>query len=102
MQLTQIQNQIIENILSHIRRCGGQYNEWYVGISRDAKSRLFNDHKVSQTLDAWIFETARTHSEAREIENYFINVIGTDGGPGGGNSTARMVYAYKKAYLTNP
>ncbi len=102
MLSTQRRNQIVENILSHIRICGGNYNEWYVGISRDARSRLFNDNSVNESLDAWIIEIASTNQQARDIENYFINVIGTDGGPGGGDSTARMVYAYKKSYRTNP
>ena len=90
---------IIEEINSHIDKCDGTYAEWYVGITEDLKERLFNGHKVK---DAYIYREAEDSKTAREIEKYFIEVIGTDGGTGGGDEDASFVYAYLKQSHTEP
>ena len=90
--------QIIADIDGHISKGGGGYSAWYVGISSDAKERLA-EHKVK----GWyIIRTATSSQVAREIEDYFVNTLGTDGGTGGGDETADMVYAYKKVSYTDP
>lgn len=94
--------EIITDIRNHILNDGGGYPAWYVGVSKDARARLFNDHGVREQGDRWIYRTANSAQIAREIEDYFINTLGTDGGPGGGDYTANMVYAYKKALHTRP
>ena len=52
--------------------------------------------------DWWIYRQASSSEVAREIESYFVDTLGTDGAPGGGDETTDMVYAYKKAAHTNP
>lgn len=94
--------EIIDEITTHIQRCGGNYSAWYVGISKDAKDRLFNGHNIREKKDAWIFRTACSSQVARDIEEYFVNTLDTDGGTGGGDNTSDIVYAYKKAAHTNP
>jgi hypothetical protein len=49
-----------------------------------------------------IFEVAESNKKAREIEGFFINTLKTDGGSGGGDLNAIMVYAYKKTPTTKP
>lgn len=93
---------IIEDIKAYISKGGGGYRAWYVGISSDAKDRLINGHKVKEKDDWWIFRTASSAQVAREIEDYFVNTVGTDGGLGGGDAAANQIYAYKKAPHTNP
>lgn len=100
--LTSVGYQIVEDIKAYIGKCGGSYSGWYVGISHNAENRLFNEHTVRKHGDAWIFRTASSAKEARIVEAYFVNELGSDGGTGGGDITAKMVYAYKKAYHTNP
>lgn len=96
-------NQEIANeIKNYIANAGSSYNTWYVGIAQDARARLFNDHGVKEKEDLWIYRTASTSEDARIIEDYFINTLGTDGGPGGGDETTKRVYAYKKAPHTDP
>ena len=85
-----------------MQKRGGEYSAWYVGISKDAKDRLFNDHSVREKKDNWIYRSASSSQTAREVEDYFVNTLGTDGGTGGGDETSDMVYAYKKAKHTNP
>lgn len=94
--------EIIADINEHIRKGGGGYSAWYVGISQDARDRLFNAHNVKEKGDWWIHRQCSSAGVAREIEAYYINTLGTDGGTGGGDETADMVYAYKKAVHTNP
>lgn len=93
---------IVDDIIGYVRIRGGQHSDWYVGISNDAQSRLFNDHRVYEQTGAWIFRTAYSSQEARETELYLIQVLGFDGGPGGGNDLSKMIYAYRKTLLTNP
>ena len=95
-------DQIIATIHGYIQRNGDQPGYWYVGVSKDARNRLFNDHKVSESKGVWIYRTASTSGVARQTEGYFIKTIGTDGGKGGGDTSAKMVYAYKKTSSTLP
>lgn len=95
-------DQIIREISAHIKERGGFPRDWYTGISQDAKERLFTDHNVDKEKDAWIFITANSNKEAREIEDYFVNKIGTDGRPGGGDKESKMIYAYKKTPHIEP
>jgi hypothetical protein len=88
---------IINAIKEHIQKEGGIDSSWYVGISKDARNRLFNDHNVSEKDAWWIFRQASSSQVAREVEDYFVNTLYTDGGTGGGDDSANMVYAYKKA-----
>lgn len=94
--------EIIDEIKTHIRERGGGYSAWYVGISKDAKDRLFNGHSVKEKGDMWIYRTASSSQVARDVEDNFVNTLNTDGETGGGDNTSDMVYAYKKAAHTNP
>jgi hypothetical protein len=93
---------IINEIKSHIQKEGSGYKAWYVGMSRDPRNRLFKDHNVSEENSWWIIREAASSTAAREIESYFVNKLGTDGGTGGGDSSSKYVYAYKKTSSTNP
>jgi len=95
-------DQLIREISDYLKQSGGNPREWYVGISQDARKRLFQDHSVDEKKDSWIYRTADSNKEARESEDYFLNKVGTDGGPGGGDTSSTMVYAYKKNSHTNP
>jgi len=39
-------NAITEEIKAHIRKQGGAYRSWYVGVTSDIEQGLFNDHNV--------------------------------------------------------
>jgi hypothetical protein len=94
--------EIVRDIKNHIVSCAGAYWRWYVGISQDARSRLFSGHGVDRDRDAWIYRCASSSQVARNVEDYFVNECGTDGGSGGGDATTDMVYAYKKSSRTTP
>ena len=94
--------QIITEINNWILKGGVGYGSWYVGISTNARDRLFSGHGVHEQNDWWIFREAESAQVAREIEMYFLQTLKTDGGPGGGDPTSNMVYAYKKSANTRP
>jgi len=89
-------------IKNYIDQNGGDYPSWYVGIAANPKDRLIKDHNVDIDNDNWIFSTAESAEAARIIEQYFIEILKTDGGPGGGDENTRSVYAYKKSPHTDP
>ena len=94
--------QIVKAIEEYILTHGGDYSEWYVGITRDIKFRLFGDHNVHEDDDLWIFCHAYSNEAARKVESYFVNILDTDGGTGGGDEDTTYVYAYKKSLHTKP
>ena len=91
---------IISEIKNFMAKWGGVYSDWYVGIASDPRKRLFDEHNVNERIDAWIYRLAISSDAAREVEDYFINVLGTDGGTGGGDYDTKFVYAYKKTSYT--
>ena len=93
---------IKSEIAAHIEKGGGTYSTWYVGISKDARDRLFNGHGVAEKGDWWIYRQAETAAAARAVESHFVNTLGTDGGGGGGDSQSDHVYAYQKNAHTDP
>lgn len=99
---TKTKEEIINDLDSYIKDGGGGYPAWYVGIASDARDRLFSDHGVKEKGDLWICRQTSFSGVAREIEDYFVNTLGTDGGTGKGVVLIDMVYAYKKASHTDP
>lgn len=87
--------ELVSAIDEHIQSRGKPYSEWYVGITRDATTRLFTEHHVDKDTGRWIHRTASTHQMARAVERYFLDVKRTQGGPGGGDTSSCMVYAYR-------
>lgn len=79
---------------AYIRKNGGVYSAWYVGIASDPKKRLFVDHSVTEHGDLWIHLDCGTDSAARRVEQHFL-AKGCKGGGGGGDRDTRFAYAYK-------
>jgi len=96
------EDQIRTDIKDYMAKLGGKYMDWYVGITADWRTRLFQGHGVHEKGDAWISRQAYNSAVARRVEAYFVDTLGTDGGPGGGDEDADYVYAYKKQVHTNP
>lgn len=94
-------NSIINAIESYIAKNSNDYRIWYVGIAKDPDTRLFNDHNVQRNMDAWTYCPADSDAVARQVEKFFIEQRGTDGGPGGGDESSTSVYAYRKQPHTN-
>lgn len=85
---------VASEIDAHIRKCGGPYSAWYVGIAAKPRNRLFVGHNVQQHGDAWIICDAGSEAGARAVEARFLR-LGCKGGGGGGDHATQHVYAYK-------
>jgi len=92
---------IIQEIKDYIRKYGGSFPSWYIGITEDPKGRLFNEHNVSEKNGNWIYQPTSSSATARNIEQHFLG-LGMDGGSGGGDYLSKAVYSYKKTSSTNP
>ena len=95
-------NTKISEIDVHIKKFGGIYNSWYVGISDDPKRRLFQEHLIIEDKDIWIWTRCQSSLSARLVEDYFVNRLVTDGGVGGGDGNSTYVYAYRKTSTSRP
>lgn len=85
---------IIESEMKeYVSGWGGKYSEWCVGISENAKQRLFEDYHVNEKNDAWIYRASSSSNVARKIELYFID-IGVKSDPRTKNGSAE-IYLYK-------
>lgn len=98
--LTPVEQQVASAIDEHIKTRHPHYADWYVGIAANPENRLFVDHNVDKENGYWIYKSAVTSTAARNVERFFIEALGTDGGGGGGDHTTRYVYAYKKTPST--
>lgn len=87
--------EVINEIEQYILKNGGDYPDWYIGITSDPNDRLFNGHRVEKDRIPWIYRLCSSSDVARIIEDYFLGERGTMGGPGGGDDDATYVYAYK-------
>lgn len=92
---------IIGKILSFIQQ-RGPAKSWYAGISKDARRRLFTDHRVDEAGDLWIICPADNEAIAREVESILLKKATLDGDTGGGDAAATQVYAFKKTMNTDP
>ena len=85
--------QIIKDIDEHLQKSGrSYYSDFYIGISNDARNRLFKEHHVKEN-SWWIYRTADSSDVAREVEKYYLE-LGMRGNAGGGDASATMVYCY--------
>ena len=85
---------IIESEMKeYVTSWSGKYSEWCVGVTENAKQRLFEDYHVNEKNDAWIYRAVSSPNVARKIELYFID-IGVKSDPRTKNEYAE-IYLYK-------
>ena len=84
--------EIIEEILAYMDSFGYPLSEWYVGITDNIQRRLHDEHGVPKENYWYIAIPAVSDSDARVVEKYFLEIMKTKGGGGGGKTV--FVYAY--------
>ena len=87
------------NFHAFINNHGGMPDMFYVGIASNPDDRI-SEHKADHNLS--LYSDAENAIIAREIEKYFIDKVGTDGAPGGGDDSTRFVYIYMKTPDSDP
>ena len=95
--------QIKYEVLAYIKEFGGDFSDYYVGISADPKKTLFENHGLDENDDPWLYKQALTFYAARTIQNYFLDRLGTDGESiKKGDEDMDCIYVYKKSDRTKP
>lgn len=93
-------NTVIKRMETYMKKFGGDYPDWYIGITKDLDESLFEFHKVEEN-GVWISFGADTEEVAKKVEKYFLDKK-TDGNPSPLVENARIVYVYKKNGKTTP
>ena len=96
------QKVIVGRIRSHIKKRGGAYSAWVVGMSKEPRASLFTKHGVRKVGDFWILMHAKTHDVARNAWLYLSKTLCLSKGPGLKDPEADFVYAYRKSANTKP
>lgn len=93
-------DEIINLIDGHLKKSGrSYYSEFYIGISDNARDRLFKQHHVDIDHQWWIYVTADNSEIARDVEKHYLD-LGMRGGTGGGSEDSNMVYCYVVTPIT--
>ena len=91
--------QIINQIKEYICEGGGEYKDWYVGIS-DNPIDPIKEVSLLHTVQSHRFTYIETISPgiAESVADYFINTLGTDGNLNERKTSDRCqaLYVYKK------
>ncbi len=93
--------QLLSILKQYIMKAGVGYSAWYVGVCRDPKERLFQEHRVVESGGLWVYRRTDSPETAEAVEDLFVNRHGADGRPGT-EENPTYVYAYKKVPGTDP
>ena len=84
---------IVRSVLQWAKENNVAHNQVYVGITEDAKQRIYDEHNVTTIYGLHARFEAITEKDARDAENVLINQYKFWGGTGGGDKPT-IVYAY--------
>jgi hypothetical protein len=91
-------DEIIADVDGQIKKMGGKYSDWCVGIAKDSQEPFFQAHLIADKSDGFLYREAYTPNFAREILEHFV----TQGGAildASSQNGGRLVYAYPKTPL---
>ena len=94
--MSQVEEDIIEQVLKYIAEKGGKRAQWYVGVAKDPKKALFKEHRVPKSGTPWYYKNAMDHTEALRIEDRLLRE-GLDGAVFNKDIKAIGVYVYRKS-----
>ncbi len=95
--------QIKYEILAYMKEFGGDFSEYYIGVTDDPENALFMTHKVDRKKDPWLYKQALTFQAARTAQDYFLTRLNADGEAAKqGDEDTDCVYVYKKSKRTTP
>ncbi len=93
-----VSSEIIEDIRTHISKCGGNFADWCVGTARDWHSPALEAHEQEEKNDDFICREAYTPASARSVRLHFVNDCGSAQGSGDTSDEGKLVYAFRKQH----
>jgi len=95
--------QIKYEILAYMKEFGGDFKDYFIGVTGDPENALFKKHKVDRKKDPWLYKQALTFQAARTTQDYFLTRLNADGEVvTNGDEDMDCVYVYKKSKRTTP
>jgi hypothetical protein len=91
---------VYEEIAAHMKKQGGPHSSWYVGITSDWETCLFEDHLVPRHHYWCAVHKCYYDTDSRSVA-YSLLSLGCDGEVAG-DEDAVYVYAYLKGEMTKP
>ena len=82
-------------LIDLIDRCGGDFTDWFVGMTNDPEYMLFGYHLVDKRDGQYFYCRMTTYHDAAFMVEHLLNVYRVRTGPVFGGADALYVYAYK-------
>ena len=90
------ENDIMDEIEAHIRKCGGDFGEWYVGTAKDCHGTFFLRHQEHDLGDQMIYREAYTPYAADEVCERLVQGGGLRPDRESVRERGRIVFVYRK------
>ncbi|CAA7624710.1 conserved hypothetical protein [Magnetospirillum sp. LM-5] len=86
---------IIGDVEDFVDRNGGNFADFFVGVTGAPKQMLFSQHKLKDKGDAWISRLAKDELDAHDVVEYFRSTRGAKSRKKEVVETDLYVYAFK-------
>ncbi len=88
-------------IKKYIDACGGDYQQWFVGVASNTEQRLFHDHGVDRRMGRYASVDAGSDRAAYATMISLQRTLGCRGGSiPAADAAAHFVYVYRKTEWT--
>jgi len=95
--------QIKFDVYSYIKEFDSEFDDWYIGISNDPKTKMLAEHNVDEAEDIWLYRQALSLRACQTIQRHFVEGLGVSGEPVvEGRQGGNCIYLYKKSPRTCP
>lgn len=95
--------QIKFDIYSYIKELESEFEDWYIGISSNPKTKMQAEHNVNEAEDIWLYRQALSLRACQTIQRHFVEGLGLSGElVAEGTEDCNCIYLYKKSHRTCP
>lgn len=95
--------QIKFEILAYVKEFSTEWGDWYIGVTDDPQTALFETHGLDREKDIWLYKQAVSFAACRNVQKYFIETQQMDGElVNDGDDDTDCVYLYKKSERSTP
>ena len=86
---------IINSVHRHIKGCGGQYQDWCVGVCSTEEREFFQVYQAGS--DSLLFRKAQSTEDAQSVMAYFVYIYELSSAANSSDDgSGRIVFTYKK------
>ena len=89
------ENDIMDEVDAHIRKFGGDYQEWCVGTAKDSQAPFFRRHLEADLGDQLMYREAYTTYAADEVTERLVQGCGLRPDRASVPQPGRIVFVYR-------